>query len=105
MIVEIQCLPSPLGTPERRYAHVDAAIAVIAEAGVHYEVGALGTTFEAPPDVAWPLLRAVHEAGLAAGASSVVSVIKVAQQAPTDVGAASSEDVALSMDALVRDHR
>lgn len=81
MIAEIQCLPQPLGTSADRYAHVDAAIAVIAASGVAYEVGALGTTLEGSPDQVWPLLQAVHEATLAAGATAEVTVIKVAEGA------------------------
>ncbi len=79
MIVEIQVLPSPAGTPENPHAHIEAAIAVIQGSGVHYEVGPLGTTFEGLPDELWPLLRRVHEAVLDAGASSAVSVVKVAE--------------------------
>lgn len=82
MIVEIQCLPTPAGDGDGRYAHVDAAIARIQQAGVNYEVGALGTTVEGEPDVVWPLLRDVHEACLRSGATSVITVIKVAQGAP-----------------------
>ncbi len=81
MIAEIQCLPQPLGTPADRYAHVDAAIAVIAASGLPYEVGALGTTVEGPPEHVWPLLQAVHAATLAAGATAAVTVIKVAESA------------------------
>jgi uncharacterized protein YqgV (UPF0045/DUF77 family) len=81
VIVEIQCLPSPMGTPESKYAHIEAAIAVIEAAGLTYEVGALGTTIEGEPDQLWPLVRQVHEACLRAGAGSVVSVIKVAEAA------------------------
>lgn len=77
MIAEIQCLPSPPGTDAAHYAHVDAAISVLAASGLSYEVGALGTTVEGPPDQVWPLLRAAHEAALDAGARSVVSVVKV----------------------------
>lgn len=78
MLAEIQCLPTPLGTPHDRHAHVEAAIAEIQRAGVRYEVGALGTTLEGEADVVWPLLRRAHEACLAAGAESAVTVIKVA---------------------------
>ena len=84
MIAEIQCLPQPLGTDDDRYAHVDAAIAIIQASGLAYEVGALGTTVEGPPDRVWPLLRAVHEATLAAGAAVEVTVIKVAEAAAGD---------------------
>lgn len=79
MIVEVQCLPSPSGDEVRRYAHVEAAIERIQQAGVHYEVGALGTTLEGEPDVIWPLLRDVHEACLRSGATSVITVLKVAE--------------------------
>lgn len=82
MIAEIQCVAQPMGTREDRYAHVDAAIAVLRASGLHHEVGALGTTVEGEPDVVWPLLRRVHEACLAAGADSVVSVVKLAETAP-----------------------
>lgn len=89
MIVEIEVLPQPPGTPEHHYRHVEAAIAVIQAAGVGFEVEALGTTYEAPPDQAWALARSVHEACLASGADAVVTIIKVAQAAdggPTMAG-------------------
>ncbi|MGA7688788.1 MAG: thiamine-binding protein [Jiangellales bacterium] len=76
MIAEIQCLPSPAGTPTSTYAHIEAAIGVVARSGLRYEVGALGTTVEGPADDVWTVLRAAHEATIAAGAESVVSVIK-----------------------------
>jgi len=79
MIVEIQCLASPPGTPDDPYAHIDAAIAIVQHSGLHYEVGPLGTTLEGDPDEIWPLLRAVHEACLESGANGLVSVIKVEQ--------------------------
>jgi len=77
ILAEIQCLPTPAGTPDDRHAHVEAAIAEIQRADVHHEVGALGTTLEGEADVVWPLLRRVHDACLAAGADTVISSIKV----------------------------
>lgn len=77
MLAEIHVSPSPAGTPDDRYAHVDAAIAVVAASGLHHEVGALGTTFEGEPDAVWATLRAAHEAVLASGASSVITSIRV----------------------------
>jgi uncharacterized protein YqgV (UPF0045/DUF77 family) len=77
--MEIECLANPPGVPEDRYRHIEAAIAVIERSGLHYEVDALGTTVEGEPDQLWPLLRAVHEACLDAGADSLVTVVKVAQ--------------------------
>ena len=87
MIMEIQCLANPPGTPEDKYAHVEAAIAVIQESGLKYEVDALGTTVEGTPDAIWALGRAVHEACLRAGADSLVTVIKVAQSRDEASGA------------------
>lgn len=81
MIVEIQCLPSPRGTDDEPYAHVERAISEIQDSGLSYEVGALGTTVEGDADVVWPLLRRVHEACVRSGARSVVTIIKVAQGA------------------------
>ncbi len=86
MIVEIQCLPSPAGTPAEPYRHIDAAIAIVEHSGLHFEVGALGTTFEGEPEAAWALARRVHEACLAAGALSCVTIVKVAQAASSGAG-------------------
>ncbi|MDQ2674548.1 MAG: thiamine-binding protein [Chloroflexota bacterium] len=78
MIAEIQVAPSPAGTPEDPHAHVEAAIAVIRDSGLRYEVSALGTTLEGDDDAVWATLRAAHEAVLAAGASSGISHVEVA---------------------------
>lgn len=100
MIAEIQVLPHPPGddparSPGAVYRHVEAAIAVVAGSGLHHEVGALGTTVEGDPDVVWPVLRRAHEAALASGATSVVSVVTVF----------SGTGEAPGMDDLVRGHR
>jgi uncharacterized protein YqgV (UPF0045/DUF77 family) len=81
VILEIQCLPSPIGVDDDPYRHVDAAIAVIEASGLHYEVGALGTTIEGTAEEVWTLARRVHEACLASGAASVVSVVKMSEAA------------------------
>lgn len=80
MIIEIQCLPSPSGNEQDRYAHVHAAIEVIQDAGVAYEVGPLGTAVEGEPDTIWPLLRQVHEATMEAGAGQCITIVKVLEQ-------------------------
>jgi uncharacterized protein YqgV (UPF0045/DUF77 family) len=95
VLAEIQVLPRPAGTSEQPYAHVDAAIAVIAASGLPYEVHALGTVVEGPPAQVWAVLRQVHEATLAAGASATATVIKVYE------GAAATP----TMDELVAPHR
>lgn len=81
MIAEIQVLPRPLGTAEDRYKFVDAAIAIIQASGLKYEVNAMGTVVEGPPERIWPLLQAVHQATLDAGAERTLSIIKVSNSA------------------------
>lgn len=81
MIAEIQVLPRPLGTADDRYKFVDAAIAVIQASGLKYEVNAMGTVVEGPPERVWPLLQAVHQATLEAGAERTLSIIKVSNSA------------------------
>jgi uncharacterized protein YqgV (UPF0045/DUF77 family) len=83
VIAEIQVLPTPPGTADERYAHVDAAIAVIQASGIPNEVGPLGTWLEGDPDDVWHVVRAAHEATLSAGAGSVVTVLKLAQSDPS----------------------
>jgi uncharacterized protein YqgV (UPF0045/DUF77 family) len=77
MIAEIQCLPTPAGSADVPYAHIDAAISVVAASGLDYEVGALGTTLQGPDAVVWDVLRRAHEATMRAGAHHVVTVLKV----------------------------
>ncbi len=81
VIAEIQVIPRPAGTADDRYKHVDAAIAIIQASGLRYEVHGLGTVIEGPPDKIWPLLQAVHQATLEAGAERTLSVIKVSSGA------------------------
>ena len=81
VIAEIQVIPRPAGTADDRYKHVDAAIAVIQASGLHYEVHGLGTVVEGPPEKIWPLLQAVHQATLEAGAERTLSIIKVSGSA------------------------
>ena len=96
MIVEIQVLPTPAGTPEHRWANVAAAIGEIQRSGLVHEVGPLGTSIQGDPDEVWALVRRVHEAALA-GADSVVTVLKVAQMARPE------DDV--TIDDLLEDYR
>ena len=98
MIVEIQCLPRPGGTPDNPHAHVEAAIAVIQASGLTYEVGPLGTSIEGQPDELWPVIRAAHEASLGAGADTAIAVIKVFEA--TD---ASNDRTMASLTAKFRD--
>jgi uncharacterized protein YqgV (UPF0045/DUF77 family) len=58
-------------------------IALAQSSGLHYEVNALGTTIEGPPDDVWSLIRGMHESCLESGAELVVTVLKIAQHADT----------------------
>jgi uncharacterized protein YqgV (UPF0045/DUF77 family) len=95
MLVEIQALPTPSGTPDNPHGHVEAAITVIQASGLNYEVGALGTTLEGEPDEIWPLLRRIHEATLAAGAEREITLVKIAE----------STERPLTMEGLTRKFR
>jgi len=57
---------------------------VIQASGQRCEVNALGTVIEDPPEKIWPLLQAVHEATLQAGAERTLSIIKVSGAAQAD---------------------
>jgi uncharacterized protein YqgV (UPF0045/DUF77 family) len=81
MIVDIEVVPQPLGIADDTYAHVEAAIALAQASGLRYEVNALGTTIEGPPEAVWPLLRAMHESCLTSGAEHVITVCKIAEHA------------------------
>jgi uncharacterized protein YqgV (UPF0045/DUF77 family) len=83
VIAEIQVAPSPPGTSQNPHAHVEAAIEVISSSGLHYEVGALGTTLEGEADAVWDTLRAAHEAMMLAGANGGLSHLKVASMQRT----------------------
>ncbi len=85
MIAEIHVSPSPAGTSEDRYAHVEAAIAVIQASGLRYEVGGLGTTFEGEPEDVWAALRAAHEAVIVSGADGLITSIRLGQHAVDDI--------------------
>ena len=78
VIAEIQVAPSPPGTDDNPHAYVEAAIAVLQNSGLRYEVGALGTTLEGEADAVWDTLRAAHEAMLIAGANGGLSHVKIA---------------------------
>jgi uncharacterized protein YqgV (UPF0045/DUF77 family) len=80
VIIDIEVVPRPLGTDANTYAHVEAAIALARQSGLHHEVHALGTTIEGDPDVLWPLVRAMHESCLTSGADAVITFVKFAQQ-------------------------
>jgi len=80
-LIEIQVLPrGGAAPPDQPYYFVERAIDVIKSSGLKYEVEPLGTTIEGEFDVAMATAVAAHKATLEAGADSVITIIKIAQQ-------------------------
>ena len=79
MIMDIECMAHPPGTADDYYKHIDAAIAVVQQSGLKYQVNALGTTVEGEPDALWALARRVHEACLHSGADALLTLVKFEQ--------------------------
>ena len=71
--VSVQVLP----LVEDVYPVVDRAIEVIAASGVKYEVGPMETVMEGPLDKLLDVAKAAHRACFDAGASRVVTIIKI----------------------------
>ncbi|MDQ7095325.1 thiamine-binding protein [Desulfosporosinus sp. PR] len=61
----------------RLFEVVDEAIAVVAASGVTYEVGPMETTMEGEPDQLWAIIREAQDACIKAGASRVLTYIKM----------------------------
>lgn len=74
-LVSIQIIPTvPAG--EHVYDFVDAAINVIEEAGIKYEVNALDTTMEGNLQDLLPIIEKMNQKMVALGAEKVISQIK-----------------------------
>jgi len=61
----------------RLYSVVDEAIKVAAQSGLRYEVGPMETTLEGEPDEVWEIIKKAMDACLAAGASRVITNVKI----------------------------
>jgi uncharacterized protein (TIGR00106 family) len=59
------------------YAVVDKAIEVVQNSGVRYEVGAMETTMEGELDQLLDIIKAAQHACVQAGASDVITSIKI----------------------------
>lgn len=74
-IVSVQIIPTvPQG--ENVYDYVDAAIKVIDEAGVKYEVHPLETTMEGEFSELLTIVQKMNEVLVAKGSTSIISQIK-----------------------------
>lgn len=67
----------PCVEEERIYEVVDRAIEVVAKSNLKYEVGAMETTIEGEPDEIWKVIRAAQEACIQAGATRVMTQMKM----------------------------
>lgn len=77
--VSFQVLP---GGVEGMHPHavVDRAIAVVQASGVRYEVGPMETTMEGDYDQLMRIVKEAQEACIAAGATGLMTIIKVSWQ-------------------------
>jgi uncharacterized protein YqgV (UPF0045/DUF77 family) len=75
--IGVQVLP----LTEDALSIVERAIEALIASGLKYEVGPLETTIEGPFEAAWEAAKAAHLACIEAGASHVVTMIKVADGA------------------------
>jgi uncharacterized protein (TIGR00106 family) len=73
--LSLQVLPKVKG--DNVYEVVDKAIEVIQESGVKYIVGPMETTMEGELDDLWEIVKKAQDACIKAGASGVMSVIKI----------------------------
>lgn len=83
MVMGIQVIPAAADM----YAVVDRAIEAIAASGLRYEVCPLETVVEGDIDELLEVAKQAHRACLAAGASSVITHLKLAERGEQkDVG-------------------
>lgn len=73
--LSLQVLPNV--SEEKTYEVVDEAIKVIMESGVKYIVGPMETTMEGDLDQLIEIVKRAQDACIKAGASRVMSIIKI----------------------------
>lgn len=95
MLVHVHVAPSPLGDERGKYSHVEAAIEVIEQSGLTFEVGALGTTIQGDADTVWDTLRKLHEVCLTSGADQVMTHVRILETKNDDDLKSMSELVSL----------
>ncbi len=76
MIVEVSVVP--LGTGETSVsAYVRAAVQVIEENGIEYEVNSMGTCVQGEWDEIFSTLKAVHDQLAKLGCNRIVTTVKI----------------------------
>jgi uncharacterized protein YqgV (UPF0045/DUF77 family) len=78
-LVSIQIIPK-LENSQESYSYVDAAIAVIEESGIKYEVNPLETTMEGELSKLLGVVQAMNEKMMLMGAINVISQVKILYQ-------------------------
>ena len=78
-LVSIQIIPK-LENSRESYSYVDAAIAVIEEAGIKYQVNPLETTMEGELPKLLDVVQAMNEKMISMGAINVISQVKIVYQ-------------------------
>ncbi len=76
-VVNVSLQVIPRVPEEDIYSVVDRVIAMIAQSGVKYVVGPMETTMEGELDLLLELVKRAQEVCVAAGASRVLSVVKI----------------------------
>lgn len=76
-VVNLSLQVLPKVPEERTYRVVDEAIKVIQDSGVKYMVGPMETTMEGELDSLLEIVKKAQEACIQAGASRVMSIIKI----------------------------
>lgn len=74
-MMNIQIIPK-VADPDDVYPAVDAAIAVVQDSGLKYEVGGLGTTVEGDFPALVAMAQRMNEVVIEKGAQSVISQIR-----------------------------
>lgn len=77
MILEISIVPIGTGSTSVSAWVADIHRHLAGRTGIAYELGAMGTVVEGPPDVLFGLARDLHELPFAKGAGRVYTVIKI----------------------------
>ena len=76
MIVELSVVP--VGTAETSVsAYVRAALKIIEENGLDYEINSMGTCVQGEWDEIFPALRAVHDELAKMGCNRIVTTVKI----------------------------
>ncbi|MDH3752852.1 MAG: thiamine-binding protein [Acidimicrobiia bacterium] len=75
-MMNIQIIPK-VSAPEDLYPAVDAAIAIVQDSGLPYEVGGLGTTLEGDFDTLLGIAKEMNEEMIRRGCTSVISQVRL----------------------------